>query len=561
MERSHPDLDDPALESAKRIIAALLTIYKKINFYSATHSIYQEALQPFHRLLVDHIEGFGDIRFKFEQYQFLFEDAVIHEGESKSGDLAFILHRDGIKWIEFKNGLELWEIDTLIKTFNDCSHLEVDTEDDIATILWGLKLPSITYEVIDVVLDQGDDIDFKALPCSSPTQEEAPDAEEQQTSKTDSAEPDVPQPIQIPEFDRQDELFILTPEEQKQLKAMIADEEKLDGSDYVIDVFLYIIEQHLLSEDIDELIEDMTHAMHEALLTLRFSYLSASITKIKKQIDIFRSASHWSVPHLERFLSSLASESFLIDLSKITSKLEHSDLNTLKDLKTFLLLLDPNVIYPLAQIMVKIHSDKLQSFLQETIFLIAKQDFRPMKKLLFSSDKVLAGHLIFILRFFTDQHSRKVLIQLLKDDSELIRKQALKTLFARKEHAFKDIFFLIDDPDNRIRTLLLKHMGRERNEKSEQLLLDYLTSGQVHEKDPDHFKAVCRTLGRCGSERSLPFVKKMLFKWPKLGVLRYGNSVRRQGADTALKELNIEEADQLIKRSQKGFVKNFFRSA
>jgi hypothetical protein len=561
VEKKQPDLRNTPVQSAKRILIALLATYKKINFYSATHSVYLEALGPLHKLLIDHIEDFGDLRLMIERDRLLLEDTVIYEEKPKPSDLVFILHRDGMKWIEFKDGLERWEIDTLLRTFNDFCHLEADAEDDIVTVLWELKLPSINYETVDIELGLDDDIDFEALQCSPPAQAASTNAEKQSTPKSIRAELDAPQQVEMPEFERQDELFNLTPNERKHLKAIIAAEEKLDGSDYVVDVLLYIIAHHPLANDIDELIDDMTAAMQEALLSTRFSYLLDSLTKIKKQIEIFRSASHWSVPHLERFVSSLSSEAFLLDLIKITSQLERSAPDTLQDLKKFILLLDPEVIYPLAQIMVQSRSDKLQRFLLETITLAAKNDFRPMQKLLFASDRVLANQLIFILRFFTDDHSRKILFQLLHDESELIRKQALKALLARGEKPVEDIFVLIGDPDKTIRALLLKYLGRERNAKTEQLLLDYLVSNPTLKKDPDHFRAVCKTLGKCASNDSLPYLKKLLFKWPRFGVLRHVNSVLRDGANTALKELNTAEADHLIKRSHQGFFKIFFRSA
>jgi hypothetical protein len=224
-------------------------------------------------------------------------------------------------------------------------------------------------------------------------------------------------------------------------------------------------------------------------------------------------------------------------------------------------LLDPHVIYALATIMAQSRSDKIQRFLLEAIAHVAKRDFRPMQELLFGPDRDLAGQVVFTLRFLTDDHSRRILLRLLKDESELIRKQALKALLARDEHNVEDIFFLIDDSNQTIRELLLSHLARERNQAVERRLQDYLASTPAIEKDPDHFKAVCRTLGKCGSDGSLPLLKKRLFKWPRLGVLRGGNNIQRQGASIALQELDIGEAAHLIKRSHQGILKNIFRPA
>ncbi len=561
MEKTLPKNDYPALLSAKGILQALIATYKKLNFYSSTHPVYREALVAFKKTLDDHIEQFDAICITVERDRYLFEDSILQEGKPEPTDLLYILHRDGIAWLEFRAGIELWEIELLLKTINDHSRLDEDAEDDIATVLWELGLPSIAYEAVDIDLGLVDDIDFDELRLShSATQEPEDVAIDNPIDTTISAPMATPLP-ELTEMDGQDELFHLQPSERKQLQDMIAAEEKLDGSDYAVDVLLYVFGHHPLVEDVDGLIDDMTHAMKDTLVNQRFSYLFESLGKIKKQIEIFKSESHWSVPHLEKFVSSLAAEPFLSNLKSIMAAIDSSSPENLQDLKGFLSGLDAIAIYYLSNLMMQSRSDKFQRLLMEAITNLAKKDFRPLEKLIFDSNKVLAGNLVYILRFFSDEHSLQILFKLLDDPSEMIRKQAVKALVARDVQAAEKLFRLIDDPDKMIRALVLDHLGRGKNGKAEQLLLAYLKSDSIQTKDPDHYREVFRTLGKCASDKSLPLLKKCLFKWPRIGILRYSRSLQREGALIALNELNTPEAAILISRSRLGFFKNFLRSA
>jgi hypothetical protein len=58
-------------------------------------------------------------------------------------------------------------------------------------------------------------------------------------------------------------------------------------------------------------------------------------------------------------------------------------------------------------------------------------------------------------------------------------------------------------------------------------------------------------LGKCGSDESLPFLKKDLFFLSFMGILRAKKSLRRQAAVYALNGLNTDKAKSLLERKNK----------
>jgi hypothetical protein len=548
------------LQSVKQITLALSTTYKKLNYYSANHSVYLDSLKPLKKSLEEHTEHFGRIRLHIERDRILYNGEVVHEATSDPTELVSILHRDGILWIEFQPGLELSEIDTLLKVLHDHCVLEEDAEDDIVTALWAFRLPSIAYEVAELELCLDNELTLESLPCRPPDSDERMDISKENRSKSYS---ELPISWSLPdeaESDCRAELFPLSREEQNQLKKMIAAEEKLDGSDHVVDVLIYILENHSFPEGVDDLVGYLLQAVRDAFRSLRFRYLSTLLDRVKKELDTLLPLSHWAVPSLKLIFLKLSNKSFLDELSAISSRIEDCDVETLHYLKRFLELLDTNAMATLAPMIQQNRSAKFQRLLLEIITKMAKRDFTSFERLIFSDDKAMSVRLVQILKFFNTEHSRKILSKLVCDESAIIRKQALKIIINKNDLSLEEISDLLNDPDDSIRSLLLQHLGREKNDKIEQLLLEYLQSDQAKQNGPEHYMAVCRTLGQCASDGSLPFLENLIFKWPRLGILRSSQSPQRRGAIMALEVLNTKKAVDLLDRDSQGFIKNFLKS-
>ena len=113
----------------------------------------------------------------------------------------------------------------------------------------------------------------------------------------------------------------------------------------------------------------------------------------------------------------------------------------------------------------------------------------------------------------------------------------------------KGLFHLIEDENDAVRRLILHHMAQDRNKVTENLLLEYLEQGKQKRSDDEHIIACFRTLGRCGSQESIPFLKKMLLGsgWlPSFRKMSY-----RQGAAFALQSMGTKEAQEVLERASK----------
>jgi hypothetical protein len=551
---------NPAYQEARQLLLAFSAAFKKLKFYSQSHNVYQDALNLLNQLFVEFFKRFGKLRINIEREKIFYDNEMIFEGTLAPGELVFLLHRDGILWVEFQEGLELQEINIFLGILQNHCILEEDAEDDIVTALWEYNLPSILYEAAELEVGMNDDLNIDNLPCCPPKDKNQENITEESIYKASS---EMGEPVFCDQSyytqEKLEALSSLTSEERDLLGKMVCEEEEFDGADYVIDVLLFILEKHALNHDVDDLFGILMEEMRYAMGKLRFVYLHKVLIKIKKYIDAFKCQSHAYASGLEHFYISLSDKTFLTELSNISEQIECCSPDQLKHLKCFLSLFDEKAIITLGHIMVNTPSQKLRQLLLEIIIDMAGRNFQPLEQLIETSDADLTARIVFILRFLNDVRSRQILSRLLQNKSNLIRVQALKAILVRDDDSMDEIFVLIDDPDESIRELILQHLGKKRSEQAEELMLEYLNSGSLRLSYEDHYMAVCRTLGRCGSDRSIPCFKKQIFRLPVLGVPRFKSSIMRRGATCALKELNTQKADFLIERNERGVIKNLFR--
>jgi hypothetical protein len=541
---------------ARQIVTAMVGTAKKINLYSESHSVYHSALKKLKNMFDVYFGRFGNFRIHIQRNRIVHHNKILYEGNLEPFDMAFLLHRDGILWLEFQVDLELYEIDAFFRILHDHGMPVEEPEDDIVTALWEFNLPSILYEAADLELDLADNLSIGAESDRNAPNE---GAEENKASiRKESLYSNIATCALSDNC--KDDFWQLSAEERKQLRQMIAAEEKLDGSDYVTDALLYILEVHPSEEDIEALLETLLQELREILMNARFGYLARTFVKLKK-IATHHAHLNWIKPYFDQLFASLSGRPLLNGLLKIPVDAYNFDDTQKKDLKRFLLMLDPSAIMGLGPIVSNIQSVELQHIILETIRCMAASDFRPLEKLIAENDAVLICPIVHVLGSLKDCRSRQMLIKLLHHPSELVRLQALKAILTRDNQAINDIFPLIDDPDERIRAFVLRQLGRRRCGVAEGKILEYLKIFRPRAINNDHFLAICRTLGQCGSERSVPYLSQLLFKWPMLGILRSAGSPHRKGAIVALKALRTKKAAILLERQQRGFFGNILRSA
>ena len=178
------------------------------------------------------------------------------------------------------------------------------------------------------------------------------------------------------------------------------------------------------------------------------------------------------------------------------------------------------------------------------------RDIGPFEKLFEQHGNELGEKLLVILRRLQGDRADKILHKMIEHPSAKARMEAIREMIARNPDMAQKLFPLIDDPSEEIRTSILAAFSKQRSAVLENMLLSYLKESST-QKDPAHILACYETLGLCGSNNSIPFLRKVLLEQGWNRFKGFGKLIHREGAAVALALIDTWEAKDILLAASK----------
>ncbi|HQI00771.1 MAG TPA: HEAT repeat domain-containing protein [Deltaproteobacteria bacterium] len=541
-----PGSADGAVDAARRIITSLLLARKNFSFYPPGHSVCTKSLEQLHALLETYLSTYGDLRLDIEKDRLLLQEETVHSGPPEEGALPFTLYRDGIRWIQFSEGITVGELEEFLRIVNKYSILSDEPEGDIVTAFWETQFPNITYEVADFFWGAEQEPDL--LP-SIDTGEEA-SVSMRESKLADWA------PIPDPPIDPA--AIVLAPDELETLQEMVQAEEEGDPTAY-LDALLDSLLQDREQDNFEIILEVLEEEFKNSLTRKDFEIALKILKSLQYIIDTCSAEIPWAIPLVEDFVLTVSSAQSLKPLEEVWQDI---DAGLIEKIRQVLILLQPEAIPTLADLMLKNQSVRLRQMIIEVITALASRDMRPLESLLKSPDERLMERLVHVFTGMPGERSLEALVNLARHKSAYVRQEAVKALFQKGPARAKEVFGLIDDKEESVRRLVLKYMGQTRDRAAEDFLLGYLEHRKFSGSDSGHIMACFATLGQCGSSRSIPFLRKTLLGRGFLSVFR--KSPLQEGAAVALARMRTKEAQQVLEQAGKSlspYVRRLARKA
>jgi HEAT repeat protein len=253
--------------------------------------------------------------------------------------------------------------------------------------------------------------------------------------------------------------------------------------------------------------------------------------------------------------TTVSGPDFLSSLSKVFPTMSEMDIEKAKEV---LLLLPPEAIRPLASMIQEADSSSVRKMLSGVVVSLAARNGDLLIEVVRKADDDLLPLLAPILGRLKDEKSVTLLIKMAHHKSDGVRVEALRAIMARDLWVPDKLKSLTDDESDLIRELSAEYFGSRRSESAEGVLLAYLKKRRLHNQDSGRLSPYIRALGRCGSPRCVPFLKKVLLKGGWISRLR--ESDLRDAAACALFDLGLMEAKQVLKQASRSRFKKI-RSA
>lgn len=526
---SSPGPADEEWQAAQKVLTSLQLTRKNYSLYPEDHVNCKRALEQFWLQLETFLQTHGNLRFEIEKDRLTFQGEVILTEPPEDGNLPFTLFRDGIQWLEFQDGTDTKEVEEFLRILNKYRVLTDEPEGDLVTALWEAGLQHIQVEVADFFWEAEPEADFEIPPAKEDVDSLLSEEEEQESSEQEPVVSIDPATLE------------LTPEEEAELQEMVRLEEKRDPTADYLNALLDSLLELREKENFDPILESLEEEFHDSLARRDFEATLKILKSLHHVRHICESETTWAIPIIDNFFLTASSSQSLRPLQAAWSEMDTGQIEKIKEI---LLALQPEAIHTLGSMLLQTPSLRLQQMLTEVILSLASRDLRPLEAMLDRPEEDLVQKLVLVVSSLGGERPTQILAKMVHHSSARVRQAAVKGLLRRGSASIKELFHLIEDEDDSVRRLILHHMGKERNEVSETLLLQYLEQGKIKGSDDKHIIACFRTLGRCGSPRSIPFLRQTLLGRAWLPDLR--SSAYRQGAALALQAMRIKGAQQVL---------------
>jgi HEAT repeat protein len=575
MKTSHPSStettqDTPpneVLEAVRGFLAAFSKAAKSHSLYPATHIISENLLSGLVNSLTNFFQLGPELKLDIDKDRIRYKEIEVYLSDGREDFLVTPFFRDGIIWIEFRKGITAAELSFLLNMLNEYRTLSDESEGDLVTALWQRNLPHIHYEAADVFWETLPRLDFAHFDVShssiekprGPSDLRHGSADGKQQSGSGDAKDQSTLSIISKGVKRS--LIPLTPGENEQLQKLIKEEEHRNRSEDILDLLLIILEDEAEEDEFSSVLELLAQEFENILRHGEFQLAVKILNHLRKLSGKDAATKTWRNPLIDQYFERISDTEFLEALKLYIADFKSEDPNRLKIFRQVLLMLRPMAVLTLGPLLSEVSSAALRRRLMEAIGILSKQDLKPLSQLLKAPDEQMIKRLVTIVGHLDGKDPQRLLLDMARHLSLDVRKEALKQLLNRNGCVQRFFFFLLEDSSDVIRREILRCLASARNRRSEDPLLEYLGQKVFNISTNDHILACYEALGKCGSTRSIPFLKATLEERSWWEIFSIGGSPHRRGAALALAGLKIPEADKILMQATRSLFPHIKRAA
>jgi HEAT repeat protein len=422
-------------------------------------------------------------------------EASLYENRNPRDSLAFRLHSDGIKALEFREGISAEEVKTFLRIINTRSSDELD--DDILTLLWSSDLPHISYT-------PEDDLD----PADLPSLGIRSDPERQQSGIEEACRAQLPPPETAPMLREEAVgIYTLTEGERAFLEKAIRYEERRNPLEDLLEVMPAILASvedgglrmeflDLLGGIASRLIAD--GKVGDALILVRLLREQARSEDLPAAV---RSRSS-SVLEAIGAAPEMESPEGLLEAAETLAAAEAGELIGLLGkgaIRPFSLLLDRNL------------GEDVRKAVVEALSEIGRASSEPFLAYLSPDSPRRSRNILSILRKTGSVAGAGLLSELIDHGDAPLRKEVLLYLDSTEAPGSGELFLkLLQDENGAIRVNAARSLARGGYAGVLKNIIELTSTQGFRERGPAERKIVFETIGLLGGDEVLPFLERKI---------------------------------------------------
>jgi hypothetical protein len=508
----------------KSFVASFVMALKNYALYPENHSISQKSLSTTKECLAEYLANHELLRLNIEEGKLLFQGEIVHQDKPDEPFLTIPLFRDGIQWFEFREGLDIGELNIFLNLLTKHRAVKEEAEDDLSTALWEADLPHLNYKVDDAIWMGEPIVEFSNLKASPISKE--------QTEERTFESPTFAKKVNLSETEAGS--FKLNFTEENKIRAMIQEEESRNCTKDCLDVLALILREQQSPEDYLIVIDFLVGEVQYALSQCEFNYILSFLESIESLSQTAPPDNPWLRNLSANFRQKISSPEILTVLDQVWSQINTATDALMNDLRKFLLMLPPEVIYTVIPMLPRIKYPRVENMFVEVIAIHAGAGLINITELVDTIDERFAQRFITTFGVVGAHNTTKLLFDLTRHTSTKIREYAIHALAERDHENICKLFSHIENEQPAFQHLICKHLGQQRSLTAEKLLLAYLEKKRHKITNREHLLDCYRALGRCAGPQAIPILQKILLKRDWKSLLGISMDPHRQGAALSL---------------------------
>jgi len=486
---------DEETSSGNNVVQAVVKAARGLTIYPPGSPFHERFLGELQHKLTGHFEEYGSLRLDLDHYEIRFGDEVVYENRNPKESLAFRLHADGIKALEFREGVTAGETADFLRIINTRSS-DLD-DDDILTLLWSADLQHIGYT-------QEDDLDpaeMIALGAGS-------DSERQETGIREACRAELT-PEETHPLLREEAagIFTLTEEERIFLgKAIRYEEERnpLEEMVVIMPSILAAAEDESLKVELLGLMGGIAGRLvadgkaSEALFLLRLlrdhvrnGELPESVRgRAAAVLDDIGSAPEMESPR---------------GLLQAAGSLEAPLLGEV------ITLLGKGAVKPFSLLLGEELEPEAEKSVVEALALVGRAAPDLFFPFLSPDNPRRAKNILVILRKTGTAAEKELLAELIDGGDGPLRKEVLLYLESLEVPGTGELLLqMLDDESGPLRVSAARSLARRKERGALEGLMALTATPGFRERGPAERKIIFETIGHIGGAEALPFLEKLI---------------------------------------------------
>ena len=505
---------DEKVKSTKALIQTFLQALKGFRLYEPTHPILSKFIDRLRKDFDEYFDEFDSFTLQVAEHRLYYRGKVVYENQDVKESLAFIFFKDGIRELQFSQGLEFKEIVDFLNVVRKSDFLN-RMEDDLVTLLWEKDFSHITFTTVDEFLEGSgifvpateEDLikrsEYKGF--QEEWLEEKADERQAESSHAPRTE-GLEQVINPAPGQSLVQACQLTPDEKE---AILREAQQEQQSEYIFVLINNLIEILLhLGEDVDAyenmisyfdrvieyLLEQKEVGKAVALLNSLNNTMESMVLKDKQIFAIRRILEKSSSSHHVELLGKAMKGNGEV----------HSE-----PILQYLQFLTKQAVEPLCLLLGALESGKWRKVICDQVAELSREEIQPLSKFLSDPNPFLVCHILYILGKIGHPSTAKYLGNLVNHDDLKVREETLQVLNKFGDKGRDLIQKFLRDSVAGIRAKAALLLARSARTEAVKPLTEIILSEDFCKRDYEEKASFFRALGETGSKEVVPMLKKI----------------------------------------------------